>query len=269
MDISAMAKLTFSANLGFLWTDRPLDAAIYAACDAGFDAVECHWPYDTDVETVNTALSDTGLKMLGLNTIRGNAGENGLLALAGREDDAKQAIDQAIAYAVATDTQNIHAMAGFASGKQAQDCFVTNLSYACDMAARNNKTILIEPLNHFDAPDYFLSDTHHARDIIQQVGKDNLKLMFDCYHVQIMQGDICRQLETDMDIIGHIQFASVPDRGAPYNGEINYAYIFEHIKSLGYRQPVGAEYKPAGGDTNASLGWLAAYRAKDPERQNS
>ena len=151
MDISAMAKLTFSANLGFLWTDRPLDAAIYAAYDAGFDAVECHWPYDTDVETVNTALSDTGLKMLGLNTIRGNAGENGLLALAGREDDAKQAIDQAIAYAVATDTQNIHAMAGFASGKQAQDCFVTNLSYACDVAARNHKTILIEPLNHFDA----------------------------------------------------------------------------------------------------------------------
>jgi len=257
-----VADLKFSANLGFLWTDRPLDAAIHAAYEAGFDAVECHWPYETEIEAVNSALKQTGLKMLGLNTLKGKAGENGLLALASREDEARQVIDQAIAYAVGTDTQNIHTMAGFASGQTAQDCFVNNLSYACDMAARNNKTILIEPLNHFDAPDYFLSTTHHARDIIQQVGKNNLKLMFDCYHVQIMQGDLCRQLEADMDIIGHIQFASVPDRGAPDNGEVNYQYVFDHIKSLGYGQPLGAEYKPAGGDTDASLGWLAQYRPK-------
>ncbi len=257
-----MAELTFSANLGFLWTDRPLEDAIRAAHLAGFDAVECHWPYDADITSVNSALQETGLNMLGLNTLKGDvaAGENGVLALAGREDEAKQVIDQALSYAVATNTHNIHAMAGFASGKLAQDCFVANLSYACDEAAKHGKTILIEPLNHYDAPEYFLSDTRHAREIIQQVGKANLKVMFDCYHVQIMQGDLCRQLSADMDIIGHIQFASVPDRGAPDSGELCYRYIFEHIKSLGYDRPLGAEYKPANGDTDASLGWLVASR---------
>jgi len=257
-----MADLKFSANLGFLWTDRQLDEAIYAAHHAGFDAVECHWPYHMDSAAINAALQETGLVMLGLNTLKGNveAGENGLLALTGREDEAKQIIDQAIGYAVATNTQNIHVMAGFASGQQAQDCYVKNLSYACEIAAKHGKTILIEPLNHHDAPGYFLSDTCHAREIIQEVGKDNLKLMFDCYHVQIMQGDLCRQLEADMDIIGHIQFASVPDRGAPDNGEIYYPYVFDHIKSLGYASPLGAEYKPANGDTDASLGWLNAIR---------
>lgn len=252
-----MPKTKFSANLGFLWADLPLPDAIRAAHAAGFDAVECHWPYANHATDVALALRETGLEMLGLNTTRGDTtkGENGLSALPGREDEARAAIDAAIAYARAIGTPNIHVMAGFALGEQAAKTFDANLRYACDQAALFGITILIEPLNPYDAPGYFLSSTDQARDIITRLGMPNLKLMFDCYHVQLIQGDLTHRLTTLLPIIGHIQFASVPDRGTPDHGEVNYAHIFAHIQSLGYTAPLGAEYKPRG-ETDATLGWL-------------
>jgi len=149
--------MKFSANLGFLWADRPLTDAIHAAKAAGFDAVECHWPYDVPAEAIKAALEETGLHMLGLNTRRGDVagGENGLSALPGRESDARAAIDEAIAYAIAIETPKIHVMAGFAKGQDAHDTFVGNLRYACEKAAPHGITILIEPLNKYDAPGYF------------------------------------------------------------------------------------------------------------------
>ncbi|SDC22686.1 hydroxypyruvate isomerase family protein [Ruegeria marina] len=253
--------MKFSANLGFLWTDRPLPDAIRAAHAAGFDAVECHWPYDTPTAQVAAALDETGLPMLGLNTRRGDlaAGENGLAALSGRETEARAAIDEAVDYARAIGARNIHVMAGFADGPEAHRCFVDNLGHACRQAARHGLTILIEPLNRYDAPGYFLTTTGQAAKVIAEVGAANLKLMFDCYHVQVMEGDLTRRLGALLPLIGHIQFASVPDRGPPDRGEVAYDHIFRVIGALGYEQPLGAEYKP-GGDTEASLGWLTAIR---------
>jgi hydroxypyruvate isomerase len=250
----------FSANLGFLWADLPLVDAIHAAHAAGFDAVECHWPYDHHPADVKAALTATGLPMLGLNTVRGNvaAGDNGLAALVGREPEARAAIDQAIAYAEAIDAPNIHVMAGFAEGPQAESCFIDNLRHAASTAP--DVTFLIEPLNHHDAPGYFLNHTDQARRIIESVGAPNLKLMFDCYHIQILEGDLSRRLTATLDIIGHIQFASVPTRGRPDRGEIAYRHIFAHIAEMGYAAPLGAEYKPEDGDTDASLGWMDSLR---------
>ena len=247
----------FSANLGFLWNDLPLPDAIRAASMAGFDAVECHWPYDVPAEDVAAALAETGLPMLGLNTRRGDldAGENGVAALPGREDDARAFIDDAITYAVAIQASNIHVMAGFAAGQAAHDSFIANLDYACTAAATHGITILIEPLNHYDAPGYFLNSTAQAKTIIDEVGASNLKLMFDCYHIQRLEGNLTNKLTDLLPIIGHIQFASVPDRGAPDHGEINYQHIYAHLATLGYDAPLGAEYKPDG-DTDKSLGWL-------------
>jgi len=252
----------FSANLGFLWNDRPLADAIRAAGAAGFDAVECHWPYDQDPTLVKAALKETGLSMLGLNTRRGDAraGENGLAALVGREKEARAAIDEAVAYADAIDAGNIHVMAGFASGAAAQACFITNLRYAADVAAARGRTILIEPLNQYDAPGYFLNHTDMARRIIEAVGAPNLKLMFDCYHIQILEGDLTRRIDANLDITGHIQFAGVPSRGRPDEGEVNFAHIFAHLAAAGYDAPLGAEYRPDSGDTDGSLGWMAALR---------
>ena len=169
----------FSANLGFLWTDKPLADAIHAAGAAGFDAVECHWPYAEDASAVKAALDATGLMMLGLNTARGDvaAGENGLAALAGRNDDARAAIDAALAYAALINCPKIHVMAGCAEGDAAERCFIDNLRYAT--ASDSDVTFLIEPLNHHDAPGYFLNHTDQARRIIDAVGAPNLKLMFD------------------------------------------------------------------------------------------
>ena len=249
--------MKFSANLGFLWQDRPLPDAIRAANAAGFDAVECHWPYDTPASDVAAALSETGLPMLGLNTSRGDVagGENGLSALPGREDEARAAIDQAVAYAKVVNAGAIHVMAGFAHGQVSRQTFVNNLKYACEKVP--DRTILIEPLNHYDAPGYFLNTSGQAIQTIEEVGKPNLKLMFDCYHIQLMEGDLTHRLQKLQSRIGHIQFASVPDRGAPDHGEVNYAHIFQVITDMGYTAPLGAEYKPVG-PTDDTLGWLRA-----------
>lgn len=245
----------FSANLGFLWTELSLPDAIRAAKAAGFSAVEMHWPYDTDAAEIRAALTETGLPLLGINTVRGAEGENGLCALPGRVDEAQASIDQAVRYAAEVDARAIHVMAGFSDGPEAQACFVQNLRYACDAAP--GRTILIEPLNHHDAPGYFLSGSTQAADIIAEVDRPNLKLMFDCYHLQILEGDLTRRLTHHRDIIGHIQFASVPERAEPDLGEVNYVHIFAYLKEIGYDAPLGAEYKPLSG-TEAGLGWMRA-----------
>ncbi len=248
--------MKFSANLGFLWSELSLPDAIRAAKATGFDAVECHWPYDIPAPEVASALRETGLSMLGLNTVRGAPGENGLAALPGREEQARAAIDQALAYGQAIGASNVHVMAGNGGGEEALSVFCTNLEYACAAAASRGITILIEPLNRYDAPDYFLKTTDQARAIIEMVGALNLKLMFDCYHVQLMEGDLSHRLAQLQPIVGHIQFAAVPDRGPPDRGEVNYAYLFREIAALGYEMPLGAEYKPVG-PTQDSLGWMS------------
>ncbi|ETX09686.1 isomerase [Marinomonas ushuaiensis DSM 15871] len=250
----------FSANLGFLWSELPLPSAIYAAKSAGFDAVECHWPYDYSPLEVKNALNATGLKMLGINTRRGvlQKGENGLSALPERETEARAAIDEAINYAREIGASSVHVMAGFAKGEKAHNIFISNLKYACKHAKKSNITILIEPLNEYDAPHYFLSSTDQARSIIEEVNSENLKLMFDCYHVQLLEGDLTNKLKELMPIIGHIQFASVPDRAEPFMGEINYRYIFSLISELGFSSPLGAEYKPST-EMEESLKWLRLH----------
>ena len=252
--------MKFSANLGFLWADRPLPDAIRAAKMAGFDAVECHWPYDAPAAETKAALGETGLSMLGLNTRRGNVsiGENGLAALPGRQADARSAIDEALAYASAISASSVHVMAGNSSGPRARQAFCDNLAYACD-AAGEKVQILIEPLNAYNAPGYFLNGTALAADIIREVGKPNLRLMFDFYHIQILEGDVSRRFEALLPLIGHVQIASVPDRGKPDHGEIDYSYILRQVSLLGWAHPIGAEYLPELG-ADPDLSWLDKHR---------
>jgi hydroxypyruvate isomerase len=246
--------MRFSANLGFLWADRPLPEAIRAAHAAGFAAVECHWPYAAPPEPVAAVLAETGLPMLGLNTLRGEPGENGLAALPGREAEARAEIDRAIGYARAIGCGAVHVMAGFAEGPAAEAAFLANLDHAC--LAAPELVILIEPLNRYDAPGYFLTGSDQAAQLIERAGHANLRLMFDCYHLQIMEGDLTRRLRRHLPIVGHVQVASVPDRGPPDHGEVDYRHICGVLRELGWERPVGAEYKP-GGATEDTLGWLA------------
>ena len=251
----------FSANLGFLWTEKSLPEAIYNAKQAGFDAVECHWPYEVKAHDVIDALKETSMEMLGLNTSRGNVvdGDNGLAAVPGRESEARLYIDESVDYAASIGARNIHIMAGFSQGEESHKQFVENLRYAVKKVANLPVSLVIEPLNRYDAPDYFLSTTLQAEEIIKEIANDKLKLMFDCYHVQLMQGNLSRLFSHHLDIIGHVQFASVPDRGPPDSGEVNYAYLFDYMHKLGYGQPLGAEYKPVG-NTEDSLSWIGELR---------
>ena len=253
--------MKLSANLGFLWTDRPLPEAIRAAGAAGFDAVECHWPYDVPPGDIVTALRDTGLRMLGLNTRRGDvaAGERGLAALPGREAEARASIDEAIAYAAATGTAAVHVMAGVAQGPEAEATFRESLRHACREATPHGITILIEPLNGRDVPGYFLATATQAAALIRDLDLPALKMMFDCYHVQIMEGDLTHRLAEFLPLIGHIQIAAVPDRGTPDHGEVDYRHIAAEIDRLGWTAAVGAEYHDPR-PTEETLGWMGALR---------
>ena len=193
------------------------------------------------------------------NTRCGNTtiGENGLAALPGREVDARAAIDEALSYAKAISVKAVHVMAGNTSGPRARRTFCENLVYASDKAG--DATILIEPLNHYNAPGYFMNTTTQAAHIIREVGKPNLKLLFDFYHIQIMEGDVTRRFETLLPLIGHVQIAAVPDRGAPDHGELDYVYVLSRVVALGWSHPIGAEYIPEN-KSAPDMSWLARYR---------
>ncbi len=254
-----MAKI--SANLGFLWRELPLPAAIRTAAGAGFDAVECHWPYRWPVNEVRDALAESQLPMLCINTSRGDQqrDEFGLAAVPGREPAFRAAVEQALAYASAIGCPRVQAVAGRASGAAAYKTAVENLGWACALAAAHDVEIVIEPKNTRDVPGYFLTSVEQAAALIHELGATNLALLFDCYHVQINQGDLIRRFERHREIISHIQIAAVPERGAPDGGEIAYRRVIAHFLAAGYRGCFGAEYEP-GGDTSASLGWLPAFQ---------
>lgn len=251
--------MRFSANLGFLWSDLPLPDGIRAAAAAGFDAVECHWPYDEDPAAIRAALRDTGMPMLGLNTRRGGDDRFGLSALPDHVTEARAAIDEALEYAAAIGAGSVHVMAGLGDGAAADTCFRDNLQYACDLADPLGITILIEPLNAIDAPGYFLRDTVQAVTLIEDSGLPNLRLMFDCYHVGRTEGDVLGRLRATRPFIGHVQIASVPDRVAPDHGAVDYPAVFDTLRRLDWRRPVGAEYRPEG-RVEDGLGWMALAR---------
>ncbi len=204
--------MKISANLGFLFTDRPLPERILAAAELGFSAVELHWPYDTPARDVRAALDRTGLPVLALNTIRGDvaAGENGLSALAGREKEARAAIAQAFAYGRDIGAGSVHVMSGRKGDGADWDVLAGNLDYACALAADAGMGVLVEPLNPFDAPDYLLARLEDAADLLDRVANPALRVMFDIYHLARMGYDIVEAYRTHRAIVGHVQFASVP-----------------------------------------------------------
>ena len=250
---------TFSANLGFLWRELPLPDAIRAAARAGFAAVECHWPYAVSTADVREALDETGLAMLGINTPRGSReGDIGLAAIPGREAEARDGIDEAIGYAAEIGANHVHVMAGVAEGTEAEAAFADALEHACLAAAPNGLRIVIEPLNSKDNPGYALRTTDQAARIITVLDRPELAMMFDCYHVERTEGDVMARLERHIPLVGHIQFAGVPDRSTPDRGTLDYAAVFAAIDALGWTRPLGAEYRPEG-PTGASLGWMARF----------
>jgi 2-dehydrotetronate isomerase len=249
----------FSANLGFLWPDRPLLGRIEAAGRAGFKAIEVHWPYDIPADIVADACRRSGVALLGMNSAPGDAagGEFGMGTQAGREDAFLASVDQAVGYARATGARSIHVLAGVIAPEAKLDAsrvFVRNLKMAAERA--DGLTLLLEPINQRDRPGYFYSTIGEAAAIIEQVGAPNLRIMFDVYHVGVSEGDVLTRIQRYLPLIGHVQIAAVPSRAEPDEGEIAYRAIFEALDRLGYDGWVGCEYKPRS-DTDAGLRWTS------------
>ena len=248
----------FSANLGFLWPDRPLLERIDAAAAAGFKAIELHWPYATPAADVRARCEKHDLVLLGINTPIGDGdkGDFGLGAQAGREEEFRETFLQTVAYAREAGASSVHVMAGVVAEDrkaEARKVFVENLRFATANAA--GLTLLLEPINQRDKPGYFYSSIDEAADIIAEVGAPNLKIMFDVYHVGASEGDVTKRLERHLVDIGHVQIAAVPSRAEPDEGEIAYASIFATLDRIGWGGWTGCEYRPRG-DTDAGLAWM-------------
>jgi hydroxypyruvate isomerase len=248
-----------AANLGHLFTERPLIERFGAAAAAGFAAVELQFPYDIAPSAMKAELVKHGLTQLGVNTPQ--TPEFGLAALPGRERDWEAAFKRALDYVVAIGGTAIHCMTGTVPPEQrpaAETVFIRNISRAAEQAAKANITLLIEPINSRDRPDYFMHRVEHAADAIRKIGAPNVRMQFDFYHVQIICGDLIRRFEKYLPVIGHLQIAAVPNRGEPDEGEVNYPAVFEAVDRSGYNGWIGCEYKPRT-RTEDGLGWARRY----------
>jgi hydroxypyruvate isomerase len=253
----------FAANLAYLFTERPFMQRFGAAAAAGFTAVELQFPYDHPPSGVKAELERHGLTMLGVNSPPGNpgSGDFGLAAVPGREGEFFALFRQALDYVIAIGGRQIHVLSGIVPPEQrpaADSAAVRNLARAADEAATHGITLLIEPINPRDRPDYFLTRAEHAADIIARVGRKNLRMQFDFYHAQIVAGDLIARFEKHLPVIGHVQIAAVPSRREPDEGEVNYPAIFESLDRLGYGGFVACEYRPRGA-TEAGLGWARPF----------
>ena len=254
-----------AANLSTLFTEQPFLDRYDAAAAAGFRAVECQFPYAVPAEAIRDRLDRLGLTQVLLNTPPGNAaaGERGLAALPGRVADFQAALQQALHYARTLGCPRIHVMAGVQPvGATLAECraqFVANLVYAADLCAGQGITLMIEPINtRVDVPGYVIDTTAVAVDCLREIARPNVKLQYDVYHMQIMEGDVARSIERLLPFIGHIQIADNPGRHEPGTGEIHFPWLLAHLDALGYEGWVGCEYLPSG-DTLSSLGWARSY----------
>lgn len=254
----------FAANLSFLFTEIPFTERFGAAAAAGFRGVEYLFPYEADKQTIAQALKEHGLENVLFNLPPGDwaAGERGLGALPGREQDFRAGLAQALDYALAAGTRRLHALAGIvppdADIARCRQTFVDNLRYACGQLAPHGITLLIEPINTRDMPGYFLNYQKDAHALVAEVGVPNLKIQMDFYHAQIMEGDIISTFRRHHPVIGHVQIAGVPERHEPDQGELNYPWLFSMMEAAGYQGWIGCEYRPRN-STVAGLGWLQPY----------
>ncbi|KTT03610.1 hydroxypyruvate isomerase [Pseudomonas oryzihabitans] len=256
----------FAANLSMLYPEQAFLDRFAAAAADGFQAVEYLFPYEHTAAEIKARLDGAGLTQVLFNAPPGDwaAGERGLAALPGREAECRAGIDRALDYAAVLGNRLVHVMAGLLPAEidraRARDTYLSNLAYAAEQAAKAGVTILIEPINPRDMPGYFLNRQDDAQAIRQAIGASNLKVQFDCYHCQIVEGDVSKTFERDFAGIGHVQIAGVPDRHEPDLGELHYPYLFGRFDALGYDGWIGCEYRPRG-DTSAGLEWLRKLQA--------
>lgn len=247
----------FTANIAFLFPELPFLDRIEAAKKAGFDKVECHFPYEHSIAELKARLDGAGVHMTGLNTVPGDKsiGEWGRAGMIGAEDQFRRDFEQALTYATALGVKGIHTMAANVTPEtrgQALEVYKTNIAWAGKQAAGTGVKILLEPLNSRDVPPYLVKTSDEIAAIVGEIADPSVTLLFDAYHIQIMEGDLTKRFERHFDKIGHIQIAAVPSRAEPDEGEVDFRYFLKLIDASPYAGLVGLEYKPRG-ETVAGL----------------
>lgn len=257
----------FAANLSMLFTEVPFLDRFERAAQAGFEAVEFLFPYAYPVEDIQQRLDATGLQIVLHNLPAGDwdAGERGIACDPSRVDEFRAGVAQAVTYAHALGVPQLNCLVGKApAGVDAatlRRTLVDNLRFAAAALKMAKLRLLIEPINAFDIPGFYLNRTDQALDILDEVDAANAFVQYDIYHAQRMEGELAATLSKHLARIGHIQLADNPGRGEPGTGEINYPWLFRHIDALGYDGWIGCEYKPRT-DTLGGLGWREALIAQ-------
>jgi hydroxypyruvate isomerase len=254
----------FAANLTMLFTEVPFLDRFERAARAGFQAVEFLFPYDFKAEEIRTRLETNGLQLVLHNLPAGDwaAGERGIACHPDRVQEFREGVTRAIRYAQALGVQQLNCLAGKApAGVDAatlRRTFVENLRYAAQKLEAADINLLIEPINPFDIPGFYLTTSGQAIDILDEVGASNAFLQYDIYHAQRVEGEIAATLQKLLPRIAHIQLADNPGRNEPGTGELNWSFLFQHIDRLGYDGHIGCEYKPLT-TTEAGLGWMQRF----------
>jgi hydroxypyruvate isomerase len=257
----------FSVNLSTIFTEVPFIERFRKAKESGFSHVECQFPYDAPINVILEELRKNQLSLELINLPAGiwEMGDRGLAIFSDKIEDFKGSVAKGIEYACALGVPNIHCMAGILSDEadrpNAREIYLQNLKYAAAEMAQYNRTLLIEPLNPFDVPGYFLTDLGEAAKIIDEVGMPNVKLQFDFYHIQKVQGNLLSTFQKYFDRISHVQIADVPGRNQPGTGEIHYQNVIHALKKWGYAGFIGLEYTPKG-KSEDSFKWLEGLGAE-------
>lgn len=231
---------------------------------AGFEGVEFPFPYAHPKELLAGLLREHGLQLVLHNLPAGNweRGERGIACLPDRREEFRDGVGLAIEYATALGCPRVNCLAGISRGATTEvafDTLVENLKFAAAALGKAGLQLLIEPLNTRDTPHFFLSQSAQALAIIEATGSENLRLQYDVYHMQVMQGYLVEDIRRCLPMIAHVQIADNPGRHQPGTGEIDYRVVLRLFDQLGYTGWIGCEYHPLG-TTQEALAWLDAYR---------
>jgi hydroxypyruvate isomerase len=250
----------FAANVSMLFADVPFLDRFERAAQAGFEAVECQFPYAHRADEIKARLRSHRLKLVLHNLPAGDwaRGERGLACLPGRVDEFRAGVRRGIDYAQVLEVAQLNCVVGKAppgvADRLLRGTLIANLRYAAAELKAAGLKLLLEPINDIDMPGFYLTRSRDALAILDEVAADNAFLQYDIYHAQRMEGDLAATIERNLDRIAHMQLADNPGRHEPGTGEINFAFLFEHLDRIGYSGWIGCEYNPVG-MTEAGLGW--------------
>ena len=257
-----MTKL--AANLTMLYNEVDFLDRFDAAAKSGFAGVEYLFPYAYPKEQLAEKLAKHKLAQVLHNLPAGDwaGGERGIACHPDRVGEFQDGVGKAIEYARALGCTQVNCLAGIAPAnadrEKVRATFVDNLSFAADELEAAGIKLLIEPINTYDIPGFWLSRTQQALDVIRDTGSPNLFVQYDIYHMQRMEGELANTIKAHLPQIAHLQVADNPGRNEPGTGEINYRFLFGFIDSIGYDGWIGCEYKPKG-KTIDGLDWRAAH----------